>query len=107
MREGSSSAAGSGPPPPTRRSLERAQAREQELRSRLAAQVTERRRLWQESERLQSLAGRSGADPRLRGLVERYQATTEDLGRKIEEVRAQLRTQEAVVAERKADLHGV
>lgn len=107
MSAAPSSQGGSETQPPAVRALERAQSRERELRVRLAELVTERRRLWQESKRLQGLGGRPGADPRLDAVVTRYQAKSEELGREIEAVRAELRTQEAIVAERRADADGV
>ncbi len=121
MNNGPSAPTGSGTPPgegdrsrgssggrsPARTALEHAQSREHELRARIAELVTERRRLWQESKRLQVIAERTGADPRLDDVAVRYQAKATELGRELEEVRAQLRAQEAVVAEHKADLDGV
>ncbi len=90
-----------------RRALEQAQARERELRARLAELVIERRRLWQESQRLRGLGERSAADHRLDDVAARYRARVEQLGRELESVRSELRAQEAVVAERKADADGV
>ncbi len=90
-----------------RRALEQAQARERELRARLAELVTERRRLWQESERLQGLGEQPGADLRLDEVARRYQAKVDRLGLELETVRSQLRAQAAIVAERKADADGV
>ncbi len=74
---------------------------------RLAELISERRRMWQESNRLQALAHRAGADPRLAEVVARYRTRAEELGREVEKVRAQLRVQEAVVAESRADADGV
>lgn len=81
--------------------------RERELRSRLAELVTEHRRLLQESECLRGLATRSDADPRLGEVAARYRMKVAQLGRELETVRSLLRTQEGVVAERRADADGV
>lgn len=110
---------GSGPPePPARpgpdaardprtKALDDALAREQELRRGLSERVTERRRLSQEADRLEGQVVLPGAQPRLGEVARRYRARADELEREIETLRSQLRTQEALVAERRAEADGV
>lgn len=75
---------------------------EDELRSRLAAAVTERARATREAERLEARATLPGADERVAAAAETQRRLATEAAADVERLRAELRTVEGAIAAEEA-----